>query len=167
MIIVFEGADKVGKTTRFDKFVSLYNKQHTHIKHLEISNEDFKGTVDKVGHVEYNIIKQMYDPNKIYIMDRFIPSNIVYPKVFSRDCDLSYINEEDFNIKYIYITADYDDVMSRSRTEDKYEYADYIDRLLKQYEQYFSNVKSDVLRIDTTTEGLNESILRMLKFVER
>jgi thymidylate kinase len=168
MLIVFDGADKTGKTTLFNQFIAELPEPFTIIRHTPITKEMFEhGIVDFVGRTEYNIIKQMYDSNKIYVIDRFIPSNMVYPIIFNRDnVDLSYNNESDFNIWYVHVTADPDEVINRERSEDKYEHAKYIYLLIKEYEKFFSTRSNNTITINTTTEPMDSRVQRIRDFIK-
>lgn len=134
-ILIVEGPDGAGKSSLIKWLCSVQpfcDVNHTYFQELKFPKELPSGQLLRLNDEKsFAIIETLFeflDPSYVYVLDRFIPSNIVYDSVF-RNEDVSKSLEflEDlqklFDVEIIYLTRDYinedfvDDKISMSKDQ--------------------------------------------------
>jgi len=110
MVIVVEGHDLAGKSTltealsMYTQFPILNNRSY------KFSNEaEHHKLIDFKANVEYNFFLMNIKLFPSLIIDRFIISNIVYPKIYKRNYDYSYMKKEDWkdiDLKLVFVAIE-------------------------------------------------------------
>jgi len=157
MLIIIEGPDLVGKTTLALRLAEQFRIPI--FKHHKISSKkEWKNTVDFIGHVTYDILKQIDFSKNNLIIDRFFVSNKVYNKFYYRPYDILYLKTlyEDFptdNIIYIQLTATDNVLIERFKIRsDPYIPIRHILELNKLFLEEYKNIKyKKILMAETTT----------------
>jgi thymidylate kinase len=99
--VIFEGMDNCGKTTQIARLLKRYPEA------IEVK---FPKTLPSGALLRINTEKDfellfsvfdLLDPRKIYLLDRFIPSNLVYDKVLrGENTELSQFYWKEFNRRF-------------------------------------------------------------------
>jgi thymidylate kinase len=183
MIYVFEGPDKVGKTTLAKKFAHYaglnYYKPLTKILWAEeyanrLTPEERAAYLMGEFETLIDFTKNIYEDKNI-VFDRFFTSEIIYQKIFRTDVNFNYdylrdlertVIEND-NMRFVYVTAPIEFILSKFHEEEIIE-PSFIKSIYSGYKNYFENettlpfikVNSP---IDLTDENM-EKLETMLEF---
>lgn len=159
-IILFEGPDLCGKTEigkELSKQLKLsYFKNNT--EHDNFRNNTFLQTAFVEAYYLIDMLNQVEFKENGIILDRHIPSEYVYSKVYDRPTHEESIWKIDeilagFGATIIYCTkTHYKNFDDEVITLDKIEHIKYF------YEEYFAKTKMPVIRLDTTDENLEREI---------
>src|SRR5690554_4663900 len=96
MLLIFEEADRSGKTTLATKLSEELEIPYIKLNNINIkNNEEIKNGISISTHSQLETVTQLYEKGVIKhaILDRFHASEIVYSKLFNRNYDLSYIEQ--------------------------------------------------------------------------
>lgn len=159
-IIIFEGPDLCGKTEIGKELSKQYKLSYfkNNCEHENFRNNNFLGTAFVEAFYLLDMLKQVEFKENGIILDRHIPSEYVYSKVYDRithEESIWKIDEElaDLGATIIYCTkTHYKDFNDEVITLDKIEHIKYF------YEEYFTKTKMNVIRLDTTDENLEREI---------
>lgn len=100
--IVFEGMDNCGKSTLLNNVVDAYSDL---VKEIKFKKTLPSGALLRINaEKDFEILFSMFellDPQYTYLLDRFIPSNMVYDKVLrGEDTSLSQRYWDEFNERF-------------------------------------------------------------------
>lgn len=160
MNLIVEGPDRSGKTTIAKALAKELNHQYFRIN--KGKNYFTKKDFYQQALTESNLLLQLIQQTKQnLIIDRSIPSEFVFSKVFNRDTDLVSIIDQDRalaeeGVILLYCYKDYykidDDLVDMNRVEE----------IKKRYEDYLKISHMRKIILNTTDENL----LRQLSFIK-
>jgi len=129
--VLFEGMDNCGKSTQIDRLLKRYpNAVEIKFPKTLPSGDLLRINTEKDFEILFSMF-DLLDVDKIYLLDRFIPSNLVYDKVLrGEDTKLSRHYWAEFNNRF--------DVTTVFLTRP-YIKADFIDDRIKLTEQQFND----------------------------
>ena len=159
MIIVFEGHDRSGKSSISR---ALSEKLHTTRFKME--------RVDRFWDPHINLryvvdgLLQLFEQTKMpIIIDRWIPSDYVYGKLFNRDVNQATLDKYDermvkLNTLYIHCFKDVSEFIVDEEDKDLHTPADY-PRMIEYYNEYFkTRTKCPCLELNTSSQNLEEQL---------
>lgn len=159
MNIIIEGPDGVGKTTLVRKL-----KEHYNIDSIRLSYKDPK---------DYNFYSTILEKTDC-IFDRQFLSELVYPDIFNRECQLSFIDVcrlltlcEDKKIKIFILDVETDIINERLLTRGN-EHQNILDNitLLRNKFNELSKIH-DIEIIDTTKISFEDIIKKVDEYNEK
>jgi len=155
MIIVFEGIDCCGKTTLANYVSRKYNipiyNRYKYTNKKEWENMMNLQHIIEIN--EINLLKHIDRANVNIILDRFIPTFVIYHKIFKRKSDISYINSYRFkNIIYLYIYVDRQVLLNRyyNRKDHNINDINIYNKLYDAYNMYYQKNKDKMYFIDNS-----------------
>lgn len=169
MIIFIEGPDECGKTHIAHALCELYNLQYW-------KNEDGaefdSGSLDLVLKYHYSKLPKMcalfQSLNSGIVFDRNFISEAVYSKVFQRHTYQNII--ELLNLTYAEMGAVviYCTKSKYKNFDDPHIDIDHVEKIKEAYEEYFeTHTEIPVLRLDTTSEDLEDQLEKIDNFLLR
>lgn len=167
MIIIFEGVDNTGKTSIAKALANRY-----YLSYFKNESQDvfFRNNSREFAFIEanylFNLMRQTHLAKEPLILDRHMPSEFVYSKVYNRPLDLDRIFHVDkklskLNAGIIYCYKD-----SFEDFEDKFVDKTHLNKLKEAYEEYFEKTAMKVLRLNTTNEDLETQLSEIKKFMK-
>lgn len=167
MLLVIEGPDCVGKTTVCRALQKKLNwPLYNHVK-LE-NKEDWSKMVDFGGKVEYELLRQIDWTKNNLIIDRFYASSIIYPTIFNRNVDTSYLNFLPGSVEVV-IDLNWNELLYRYDTrKDKFINIEKLEEIWKAYHTYSQlhipkYIKRLELNGNESVNQITEEILKMIK----
>lgn len=168
--IIFDGADECGKSTLIQELVDTHSET---VKEIKFNKTMPSGALLRINtEKDFEILFSMFDlldQSKVYLLDRFMVSNLVYDKVFrGEDTSVSeyYYKEfkEWFDVLEIFV--------SRPEVQDDFEddrikmSKDQFNDVIREYKKYGVNYqvlnRDDYDRPSTPTDD-RDFVLRICK----
>lgn len=170
ILIAFSGPDLSGKSTLI-RIVSEKLDVPVY-QHIAFKNKrEWRKKVDFMGKVEYELLSKIDFAKTNLLVDRFLPDTIIYPRIFKRKVDISYINvSKDFskNVALVYVRADWDIIEKRYKErKDRFIKLKELKKLYDAYEEYFKAPPILTFKIDTssrTPEDCARDLLSKLNY---
>lgn len=165
MILIFEGVDKSGKTTIAKAFAQkhrYYYFKHSNQQLTMQSMNRFKSVVEATFFIDF--LSQI---NLDLIIDRGIPSEVVYSAVYHRPQNINDIFELDrqfsnINSVIIYCEKDHD---KNTFNDECINYED-IEPLKQAYRTYLKSSSMPSLILNTTNEDLVTQLQIIYEFIK-
>lgn len=162
MIIIFEGADRSGKTTISTALSKMLNIPRFKVER----NKYFWDVFCNINYLDEGVTQFIEQTQASVILDRWVPSDYVYSKLFNRDISYRKIWEIDqrFAEMNTLLVICYKD-------KDKYivdeEDADFVnpsmyEKMFELYQEYVKQSKiKNVLFLNTSDEDLSQQLLNI------
>lgn len=159
-ILVIEGPDLCGKSeigqALSHQYFMGYFKNKT--EHNNFKNNTFLQTAFVEADYLLSLLKQVEFKDFGIILDRHIPSEYVYSKVYNRQTDEEAIWKIDRELASMGAVILYCTKTEYKKFDDEVISLDKIETIKKYYEEYFTKTKMRVIRLDTTDENLEREI---------
>jgi thymidylate kinase len=171
-LIVIEGPDLSGKTTLANALSEvtglLIGKKNLWQPKNE---EEHHKIVDLRAHLEYGYIAANQHLLPSFILDRFIISNIAYPRFYKRNYDFSYMKKEhwtEFELKLIFVSLE-DEKIIEERLKRRGDFlkldVEKIIGLRKEYEKAFEEFGMPYLKVDGS-QPVHLSLAKILEYIK-
>lgn len=167
MIIIFEGADETGKTNIAEKLAKLHGFSYfkNHQEHKNFTSDSFKNTAFIEAGYLIDLLKQINIPNGI-ILDRHMPSEWVYSKVYDRETNDSAIWEVDKQLANLNAVMIYCYKQHYEKFDDEIIKFDDIENIKSKYQEYLKHTKIPTLQLETTDENLDREVAEIENFLK-
>lgn len=190
MILIFEGADGVGKTTLISEYLrqSKYHWNIVNFRYPVLSKSISEMKIEQISsyNTAFQIFKKIHNTINI-ICDRFWIGEFIYCVLRGYEYDFKlYGNEKkllerfidftnELNATIVYVMAHEDTLINRLENRMDQEYIKTIDdiRLITQrYNAFFNYIRrayfiSDFIEIDTSNRNVEESVHKLIREIER
>ena len=168
MIIVIEGADLVGKTTVINRLAAEIQNSIP-LKLEVVIDLDSKCVADiekAINHTAYSVMSKVED--KIWLVDRFIVSALIYSKYLNRPTKLSVkdIIDRDYNI---IILGAFETVLEERYKikDDKYFSIDAIKTLNKLFFNFYTLNLLKILNLHYLVNNTQDDLDRIIRYVKK
>jgi thymidylate kinase len=159
-IIIFEGPDLCGKTEigkALSKELKMSYFKNT-AEHNSFREDSFTQSAFIESNYLFSLLNQINFPDNGIILDRHMPSEYVYSKVYNRKTNFDLIWETDNKFANLNTTIIYCFKTKYKDFNDEVISFDKIEKIKEMYEDYFSKTKIKVIRLNTTDENLEREI---------
>lgn len=168
MIIVIEGTELVGKTTVIDKLHSVISNSIPVKLDVVIDlNRNYVADIEEaINLTAYSIMGK--DESKVWLVDRFIVSALIYSKFLDRPCKLSIEDIISRNYTIIILGADDDVLEERYKSRiDKYFSIEQIKKLNKLFFTFFLENKGKIPNLYWKNNCNLSQLSYNIKFIKR
>ena len=178
-IVIIEGSDLVGKTTFLEKLSKTINNGYI-IKnsYKPRSVEESKKIQEQYNHILTILRKAAKndDSNRIILLDRFYPSQMIYSfkrgkdemnSRFYKRMDERMESIENAEVHFIWLFAPLDDLLKRfDNREEDYIQKEELKTIHERYEKFFHNCKLNKKAISNPDgESIDKAVDKALKFI--
>lgn len=159
-LVIFVGPDMCGKTEIGKAVAKRMNLEYfkNNAEHSRFNADSFINELRHCGPLTLEFIDQINFKGDGIVLDRYTPCEWVYSKVYNRKTDEDLIWEidqklADRNATIVYCYKDY-----YKKFEDEVIKEKEIASIKKEYENYFNQSAVKVIKLNTTSEDLNQQL---------
>lgn len=167
-IIIMEGADVTGKSeigsALANQFGLAYFKNLA--EHQSFSDLTFSQTAFVEANYLLCLLKQVEIKENGIVLDRHIPSEYVYSKVFERETNEDEIWEIDRQLAELGAVIVYCYKDEYKDFDDEVIKFERIEQLKDTYQEYFNKTNMPVLQLNTTDENLERELNEIIPFLK-